>query len=329
MEVALKQGEAPSSERLAPISDLRWYFSFFVVSGFCGLVYEIVWLRLAMASFGVTTALASIVISMFMAGLGLGSWGAGILTRRVLAADAPRSLRLYAMAELLVGISSLAVPLELRLGRLLVQQMGSLGAWQSWGYYALTGIWIALTLVPWCTCMGSTFPLLMAVIRQTARRASERSFSYLYVANVFGALLGTLTAAFVLIELLGFQGTLFVAGSLNTVLALAAFSISRTAASADSAEKPIAAEVPLPAPRPGLYGLPPNAILVFLFTTGTLPTWGRSSTRSQGFLPYTCWQRCWDRITIAPKLAQGHIPIPPVEALRPGAFSRCLASSPC
>ena len=268
MEVVLKQGERPSSERLAPISDLRWYFSFFVVSGFCGLVYEIVWLRLAMASFGVTTALASIVISMFMAGLGLGSWGAGILTRRVLAADGPLSLRLYAMAELLVGISSLAVPLELRLGRLLVQQMGSLGAWQSWGYYALTGIWIALTLVPWCTCMGSTFPLLMAVIRQTARRASERSFSYLYIANVFGALLGTLTAAFVLIELLGFQGTLFLAGSLNTVLALAAFSISRTAASADSAEKPTAAEVPLPAPRRGLYGLPPNAILVSLFTTG-------------------------------------------------------------
>ena len=51
---------------------MRWYFVFFVVSGFCSLVYEIVWLRLSMASFGVTTALVSIVVSMFMAGLGLG-----------------------------------------------------------------------------------------------------------------------------------------------------------------------------------------------------------------------------------------------------------------
>ena len=46
---------------------LLWYFAFFVISGFCGLVYEVVWARLAMASFGVTTALTSIVISMFMA----------------------------------------------------------------------------------------------------------------------------------------------------------------------------------------------------------------------------------------------------------------------
>jgi hypothetical protein len=31
------------------------YFGFFFVSGFCSLVYEVVWQRLAMASCGVTT----------------------------------------------------------------------------------------------------------------------------------------------------------------------------------------------------------------------------------------------------------------------------------
>lgn len=93
MPVLLKQGDSSTRESEIPISNLRWYFGFFVVSGFCGLVYEVVWLRLAMASFGVTTALVSIVISMFMAGLGLGSWGAGILTRGVLKADGPRALR--------------------------------------------------------------------------------------------------------------------------------------------------------------------------------------------------------------------------------------------
>src|SRR5258708_28568887 len=98
-----------------------WYFLFFVVSGFCSLVYEVVWLRLAMASFGVTAALVSIVLSMFMAGLGLGSWGAGILTRQVLDVDGPRALRFYSIAELLIGISALVVPLELNLGRLVLQ----------------------------------------------------------------------------------------------------------------------------------------------------------------------------------------------------------------
>ncbi len=200
------------------MSNLRWYFSFFVVSGFCGLVYEVVWLRLAMASFGVTTALVSIVISMFMAGLGLGSWGAGVWIRRVQRADGLRALRLYSIAELLVGISSLVVPLELKTGRILLQHMGSFGAWQTSQYYFVVGLWVAITLLPWSTCMGSTFPLLMAVIRQNARAASERSFSYLYVANVFGALLGTLASAFVLIEVLGFQGTLYVAATLNVTL---------------------------------------------------------------------------------------------------------------
>jgi len=57
-------------------------FLFFFVSGFCSILYELVWLRLAMAKFGVTTALVSMVLSVFMAGLGLGSWGAGALVRR-------------------------------------------------------------------------------------------------------------------------------------------------------------------------------------------------------------------------------------------------------
>jgi predicted membrane-bound spermidine synthase len=56
---------------------MRWYFAFFFVSGFCSILYELVWLRLAMAQFAVTTALVSIVLSAFMIGLGLGSWGAG------------------------------------------------------------------------------------------------------------------------------------------------------------------------------------------------------------------------------------------------------------
>jgi predicted membrane-bound spermidine synthase len=281
MEVLLHQNEPAARERYGPISDPRWYFVFFVVSGFCGLVYEIVWLRLAIASFGVTTALASIVISMFMAGLGLGSWGAGALTRRIFTANVSRILRLYSIAELCVGISSLAVPLEFKLGRQLLLHMGSYGAWQSWRYYLLAGIWIAVTLLPWCTCMGSTFPLLMAAIRQTARPGSERSFSYLYLANVFGALLGTLAAAFVLIELLGFQGTLFVAGSFNAALALAAFAMSLASVSAPSIAEPIRAEVP----APPLFALPPKAILILLFTTG-LVSMGMEVVWIREFTPY-------------------------------------------
>ena len=281
MSVLLKRSESNTCESEIPLSNVRWYFGFFVVSGFCGLVYEVVWLRLAMASFGVTTALVSIVISMFMAGLGLGSWGAGVLTRRVLKADGPRALRFYSIAELLVGISSLAVPLQLKLGRLLLQHMGSLGAWQTSRYYVLAGLWIAITLVPWCTCMGSTFPLLMVVIRQTSQPTSERSFSYLYVANVLGALLGTMASAFVLIELLGFQGTLYVAGTLNIILALLAFRISFRTLSSLSIEKSVSGQDT----RPRLYGLSRSIVLILLFTSG-LVSMGMEVVWIRQFTPY-------------------------------------------
>jgi predicted membrane-bound spermidine synthase len=49
---------------------VSWYFIFFFTSGFCGILYELVWLRLSVAQFGVTTAMVSIVLSVFMAGLG-------------------------------------------------------------------------------------------------------------------------------------------------------------------------------------------------------------------------------------------------------------------
>src|SRR5215472_12124152 len=115
---------------VAPRISLAWCFAFFVVSGFCGLVYEVVWVRLAMASFGVTTALVSIVLSMFMAGLGVGSWGSGFLVGRHTSAIARRALRLYALAELLIGCSALLVPMELRFGRELMLRTQYGGAWQ-------------------------------------------------------------------------------------------------------------------------------------------------------------------------------------------------------
>ena len=71
-----------------------------------------------MAQFGVTTAMVSLVLSAFMGGLGLGSWGGGALVRKLHGRASP--LRLYALAELLIGISAIAVPYQLAFGRKLV-----------------------------------------------------------------------------------------------------------------------------------------------------------------------------------------------------------------
>jgi spermidine synthase len=199
-----------------------WFFLFFSISGFCSILYEIVWLRLAMAQFGVTSALASIVLSMFMAGLGLGSWLSGRLIRKYGEQSNVPALRLYAVTEFFIGISALVVPQELLWGRHLLEHAGfsSSGA-----YYVASAIWIALTLIPWCACMGATIPVAMLAIRQSYRRDSSRSFSYLYLSNVAGAVLGAVVPP-LLIELHGFHWTLTVGATLNLCLALSALALS-------------------------------------------------------------------------------------------------------
>lgn len=202
---------------------MRWYFGFFFVSGFCSVLYELVWLRQAMAQFAVTTALVSIVLSAFMVGLGLGSWGAGRVARRT--TGRLPGLRLYAAVELLIGLSAFAVPWELALGRSFLQGLEAGHPFARPLYYLLAGLWIGITLVPWCLCMGATFPFAMAAIRERLSRESERSFSYLYLANVLGALTGT-GVPLLLIEELGFRGTLRSAAGLNLWLAVSAFLLS-------------------------------------------------------------------------------------------------------
>jgi spermidine synthase len=201
---------------------MGWFFVFFFVSGFCSILYEIVWLRLSMAQFGVTSALVSIVLSMFMAGLGLGSWGSGYVIRKYGGRIKIPALRLYGLIELLIGISALAVPYQLRWGRSLLERTPLSS---SWTYYLISGFWIGLTLVPWCACMGATIPVGMLAIKNSFSREAPRSFSFLYLANVLGAVAGASVPP-ILIEVLGFRGTLRVGAVLNGLLFASAMALA-------------------------------------------------------------------------------------------------------
>jgi len=204
---------------------VRWYFGFFFVSGFCSILYELIWLRLAMAEFAVTTALISIVLSAFMIGLGFGSWGAGVYVRSRQPSRVLPSLRLYALTELLIGVSAFAVSWELARGRALLEWLNMGRALSRPVYYILAGTWIGLTLVPWCACMGATFPFAMAAIRERFSGESSRSFSYLYLANVLGAMTGA-AIPLLLIEEYGFRTTLHAGAGLNLLLAASALGLS-------------------------------------------------------------------------------------------------------
>jgi predicted membrane-bound spermidine synthase len=237
-----------------------WYFGFFFLSGFCAILYELVWMRLSMAQFGVTTALVSIVLSVFMAGLGLGSWSAGRLVRRY-GQRLRAPLRIYALVELLIGVSALLVPAELAGGHHLLARLAERAPIASGTYYLLSSTCLTLTLIPWCACMGATIPVVMFAIRQSGRYETTRSFSFLYLANVLGSAAGAVVPLY-LIELLGFHGTLRVGALSNAVIVSGALLL--TFAPQPQSEK---------VPRPSLEALAvepsaSNGVLALLFTTG-------------------------------------------------------------
>ena len=176
------------------------------------------------------------------------------------------------MAEILIACSALVVPLELHAGRTLLERVGSSLSLSSGGYYIAAGLWMACTLVPWCACMGATIPLGMFAIRRDSRLESQRSFSFLYLANVLGAVAGSFIPL-LLIELWGFSGTLRTAMLFNVAIAGAAFILAGNQApnaanncdSADTSGKSDLPAVSSPVPAQPLLAKP---MLWLLFATG-------------------------------------------------------------
>ena len=243
---------------------MAWIFLFFFVSGFCSILYEVIWLRLCMAQFGVTSAMVSIVLSIFMAGLGLGSWGSGYVIRQRGERIKTSALRLYAIAELMIGISAIVVPYELLLGRKL---LGHSPVSSSAAYYLVSGGWVALTLIPWSAFMGATIPIAMWAMRQSSTQSTRQSFSFLYLANVLGAVAGA-TVPPLLVEIYGFRGTLKVGALLNYLLFFSAMVLSsRRFSVATSSDSPSSYRALGEVLLPGQVR-DNTRDLVLLFTTG-------------------------------------------------------------
>ena len=210
----------------------RWFFAFFVVSGFCALLCQVVWLRLAMARFGVTAAMVAIVLSVFMAGLALGNALGGRIVERF-QASTRIVLLLYAGCEFVIALSARIVPAALTAGRARLA-----GAdWGSAAYHLASGGWVTLALLPFCVAMGATLPLALAAIGPRVR-GGRSSVGHLYAANVLGAALGTLTTALVLIELFGLRGTLEVGAGFNALLAVLSLGLSLRASSESAVVAP-------------------------------------------------------------------------------------------
>lgn len=185
-----------------------WMLVVFLLSGFAALVYQVVWQRSLFTIFGVNIESVTLVVTVFMLGLGLGSLAGGALSKR----GAGTLLLWFSAIEL--GIGAFGV-----ISLNLFQRVGdaTLGA-----SALLTSVATFGLLLPPTIMMGSTLPLLVtfAVLRSGN---VGRSVGLLYFVNTLGSAVAALVTVLVLMRTLGQQGSVFAAAALNLSVGAVAF----------------------------------------------------------------------------------------------------------
>jgi predicted membrane-bound spermidine synthase len=200
------------------------YVAFFL-SGASSLIFQTIWTRHLHHVFGATSVAISTVLTVFMAGLGLGNWIAGRYANRI-----KHPIFAYAFAELGVAIWSLLIPFLVASDGWLATVNATLR--QSFG--SESGVFmiarflcvVPILIVP-TTLMGASTPLLVRHFVSTSDDSATASSKVgtLYALNTFGAALGPLLSAFVLMPTVGLMVTNVVACGMNLSLALLIFAL--------------------------------------------------------------------------------------------------------
>lgn len=200
------------------------YVAFFL-SGASSLIFQTIWTRHLHHVFGATSVAISTVLTVFMAGLGIGNWIAGRYANRI-----KDPIFAYAIAELGVAIWSLLIPFLVASDGWLATVNATLR--QSFG--GDSGVFmiarflcvVPILIVP-TTLMGASTPLLVRHFVSTSDDPATASSKVgtLYALNTFGAATGPLLSAFVLMPTVGLMVTNVVACGMNLGLALVIFAL--------------------------------------------------------------------------------------------------------
>src|SRR5262249_55894864 len=185
------------------------------LSGAGALAAEVIWTRLLSLMLGATVYTFSIILAVFLVGLGIGS-GIGA----ALARGSPRPRLLLGACQLLLAgaIAWAATVLALSLPYWPINP--SL-AKSPWHIFQLDLMRCTYAILPAACLWGASFPLALAA---GARRGQDagKLVGGMYAANTVGAIVGAIGASFFLIRWLGTQDAQRVLIGLSSVAALVA-----------------------------------------------------------------------------------------------------------
>lgn len=176
----------------------------FFISGFSALVYQVSWQRLLFTGFGVDLTSITLIISVFMMGLGIGAFFGG----RIADKFSSKIILIFCLVELFIGIFGL-VSYYLILGLQSVLIQASLPV--------LSGFTFLLLLLP-TFLMGLTLPLLTGYFNQFIDNIGQ-SIGTLYFYNTLGAAIGALATGFILFNYLTLSQTIQLAAVFNLLIA--------------------------------------------------------------------------------------------------------------
>ena len=199
--------------------ELRYVAAMFVISGFAGLMYQVLFSKALALVFGSTSTAAYTVLATYMGGMAVGAWLGGRL-----AESRREPLLLYAWCEFGIGLYCAATPWIFQAVQALYVTAAG-GAAPDAG--VLTALRIALggaaLLVP-TILMGMTLPILARLFEQRSISLG-RSVAVLYGANTLGAAFGALLAGYFVLPLLGVYKTTLLTVAANLLVVLMAIEL--------------------------------------------------------------------------------------------------------
>lgn len=184
----------------------------FLVSGFAALIYQVVWQRILFTSFGVNSESVTVIVSVFMFGLGVGALVGGYVQQRMPA----YLLHLFLSLELAIGafgIFSLDV----------IHLISNLAGATSTAHLVL---WVYAVLALPTLLMGATLPILVAYLQPRLRNMG-RSVALLYAFNTIGSAIAAWCTVQLLFVFVGLQASVWVAAGCNATVAWLLYRASR------------------------------------------------------------------------------------------------------
>jgi spermidine synthase len=168
------------------------------LSGATALAAEVIWTRLLSLHFGATVYTFSLILAVFLIGLGIGSTAGSVLARSTIS---PRRALGWCQLFLCATIAWAAYELTESLPYWPINPSISGSAWFTFQLDLVRCMWVVL---PGAILWGASFPLALASVASTDLDAA-RLAGGVYAANTVGAIVGSLGATFVLVPWIGSQ----------------------------------------------------------------------------------------------------------------------------